>query len=250
MNKSQSLGKWNRVYPRIPHTTPRRDSVHRKRRKEMNSQNKEWQLYGLCTVVVVVVLGVSSHTLHYRLVKQATKSLAKINSELTTSATKLPAVSVFPFLLPNNKEFNKKKKKYKENLAWLSSLFAWRENPKDTTAYGRDEGVSDVNRVGTGNEITINHGEEIERELGYIEEKERVKCRLSRNRQWYDTPRLYLYTFETSKTNHAEEKKTLEFIYLRLLVALPMLPQKRSGVHLALKSGRQRLLNGGSHTSR
>ena len=153
--------------------------------------------------------------------KQATKSLAKINSELTTSATKLPAVSVFPFLLPNNKEFNKKKKKYKENLAWLSSLFAWRENPKDTTAYGRDEGVSDVNRVGTGNEITINHGEEIERELGYIEEKERVKCRLSRNRQWYDTPRLYLYTFETSKTNHAEEKKTLEFIYLRLLVALP-----------------------------
>ena len=144
----------------------------------------------------------------------------------------------------------KKKKKYKENLAWLSSLFAWRENPKDTTAYGRDEGVSDVNRVGTGNEITINHGEEIERELGYIEEKERVKCRLSRNRQWYDTPRLYLYTFETSKTNHAEEKKTLEFIYLRLLVALPMLPQKRSGVHLALKSGRQRLLNGGSHTSR
>ena len=110
MNKSQSLGKWNRVYPRIPHTTPRRDSVHRKRRKEMNSQNKEWQLYGLCTVVVVVVLGVSSHTLHYRLVKQATKSLAKINSELTTSATKLPAVSVFPFLLPNNKEFNKKKK--------------------------------------------------------------------------------------------------------------------------------------------
>ena len=65
----------------------------------------------------------------------------------------------------------------------MSSLFAWRENPNDTTAYGRDEGVSDVNRGGAGNEITINHGKEIERELGHIEEKEQVKCRLSRNRQ-------------------------------------------------------------------
>ena len=65
----------------------------------------------------------------------------------------------------------------------MSSLFAWRENPNDTTAYGRDEGVSDVNRGGAGNEITINHGKEIERELGHIEEKEQAKCRLSRNRQ-------------------------------------------------------------------